>query len=297
MAVTENYVRIGEFFTIDLDEDPSSGFCWVLQLSPLKHVHARSEEFYSPATSSTHTQDTGACGTRVFTFIGLTTGSEVIKFELKRDSTVLQTHLVHVQVTCVVDTLDVDEVISVQLGDEFKIMLWHSTADGAVDFQWTFAGPFDLANVLNTSWPTQGGLGPGGIVRHLKYEVVLMKATAVGAAVISFEKKQLEIETPELYRVLLHVKPILPPEPPRIDKTVTVTVGEKFKVALSANHTTACRWAFRGPSNLVSFKGSKYISADAPSGACGVGGKEKFKFIATTPGSEVITIEEMGPAK
>ncbi|KNE60886.1 hypothetical protein AMAG_06648 [Allomyces macrogynus ATCC 38327] len=292
MAVTKNNVRVGEHFTIHLDEDPSSGFCWTLHQSPLKHVHARSEEFHAPATSSAQS-DTGACGTRVFTFIGLVTGSETIKFELKRDATILQTHQVHVQVTSVMDTLDFDEMMSVMLGDQFKIMLY--SKDGADTFEWTFAGPFDLAKVVNTSWSTHGGLGPGRIFHHLKCEAVLMEAKAVGAAVIVFENKSSQDAAPELYRVLLHVKPILLPEPPRIDKAVTVTVGEKFKVELRSNRTTPCWWEFRGLSNLVHFKGSKYISNDASSGVCGVGGTEKFKFVATAPGSEVITIEETSP--
>ncbi|KAJ3347934.1 hypothetical protein GGF32_006482, partial [Allomyces javanicus] len=191
------------------------------------------------------------------------------------------------------DTLDFDEMKSVALGDQFTITL-HSK-DLADTFEWTFAGPFDLASVVSTSWSTQGVLGPGGISHHVKYEAVLMEAKTLGAAVIVFENRRSQDESPELYGVLLHVKPILPPEPPRIDKAVTVTVGEKFKIELRSNRTTPCWWEFRGLSNLVHFKGSKYISDEAPPGACGVGGTEKLKFVATAPGSEVITIEETSP--
>lgn len=78
------------------------------------------------------------------------------------------------------------------------------------------------------------------------------------------------------------------------DKTLKLSVGERFVIRLNENPTTGYMWAVDGQTELLLLQGSDYVT-DAPSTPHGVvlggvGGKRSFTFSAQKSGTVTLKL-------
>ncbi len=76
------------------------------------------------------------------------------------------------------------------------------------------------------------------------------------------------------------------------DTNITAKVGDQFTIELDSNQTTGFQWGISGSLNpkIVKKISSTYIAGANPSGAAGVGGKEKWKFQVMGAGTGTIVM-------
>lgn len=72
-------------------------------------------------------------------------------------------------------------------------------------------------------------------------------------------------------------------------QTIEARVGEEFTIALDANPSTGYTWQADFDQGLVRLKASEFRQAAAKPGMVGVGGEQRFTFVALKAGSARIT--------
>jgi inhibitor of cysteine peptidase len=77
--------------------------------------------------------------------------------------------------------------------------------------------------------------------------------------------------------------------------SIQIPKGQEFVILLESNQTTGFQWAVQLDSNFVEFKGKQYITDEAGEGMVGVGGQEKFTFIASQTGNTEIILSYSRP--
>ncbi|MCX6738263.1 MAG: protease inhibitor I42 family protein [Candidatus Parcubacteria bacterium] len=77
--------------------------------------------------------------------------------------------------------------------------------------------------------------------------------------------------------------------------SIQIPKGQEFVISLESNQTTGFQWAVQLDSNFIEFKGKQYITDEAGEGMVGVGGHEKFTFIASQVGKTEIILTYVRP--
>lgn len=77
--------------------------------------------------------------------------------------------------------------------------------------------------------------------------------------------------------------------------SIQVPKGQEFVILLESNQTTGFQWAVQLNSNFIEFKGKEYITDEAGEGMVGVGGHERFTFVASQSGETEIMLSYARP--
>ncbi|KAJ3361085.1 hypothetical protein GGF32_007772 [Allomyces javanicus] len=112
------------------------------------------------------------------------------------------------------------------------------------------------------------------------------KPTEPGTGMILFVYRQIATKEPaQFLEVHLTVLPCDIATPPKVQKVVTATVGDTFKVKIPAHIGAVHGWEYAGDNSHVTVVKSEYRPArEVAPGVAGSGGSMVFKMKAVAPG-------------